>query len=110
MAASWVAQGRLPFTEPAEPAEQMRIAAQLREPPKRWEGGAEISQEVAHRRSIVDYGAGAEREGERLDLRFEDLFQAGLVASHDRWEESSAFRFSMARAYSRQTSCGVSST
>ena len=96
--------------EPTEPAEQMRIAAQLRESAKLWEGGAEISQEVARRSSIVAYGARAEREGERPDLCFEDLFPAASASSHGRWEESSAFRFSMARAYSRQTSCGASST
>jgi hypothetical protein len=42
IAASFVAQGRLSFTQPAEPAEQMRVAAQLREPAKLGEGGAEI--------------------------------------------------------------------
>ena len=53
MVARGVAQGVLLFTERAEPAEQMRIAAQLREPSKLGEGGAEISQEVAQRSSIV---------------------------------------------------------
>ena len=62
-----VAPGRLLFTEPAEPTEQMRIAAQFGEPAKLGEGGAEISEEVARRSSILLYGAGAEREGERLD-------------------------------------------
>jgi len=75
MVARGVAQGVLLFTERAEPAEQMRIAAQLREPSKLGEGGAEISQEVAQCSSIVVYGSGAEGEGERLDLRFEDLFE-----------------------------------
>src|SRR5271157_3820669 len=108
--AGFVAQGRLSFTEPAEPAEQMRIAAQLRDLGKLWEGGAEIRQKLAGGVSIVVYRAGAEGEGERPDLRFEDLFPVGLAPSHVRWEESNAFRFSMARVYSCQTSCGASST
>jgi hypothetical protein len=41
--AGFVFQRWLLFTEPAEPAEQMRIAAQLGEPTKPGEGGAEIS-------------------------------------------------------------------
>jgi hypothetical protein len=103
-------RGRLSFTQRAEPAEQMRIATELGEPTKLWAGGTEISQEVARRGSIVAYRVGAKREGEHLDLRFQDLFQAGSVPSHDRWEKSNALRFSMARAYSRQTSWGASST
>jgi hypothetical protein len=42
IAESFVVQGRLSFTQPPEPAEQMRVAAQLREPAKLGEGGAEI--------------------------------------------------------------------
>jgi hypothetical protein len=106
----FVAQRWLPFIQPAEPAEHMRIAAQVRDLAKLREGGAKISQEPARRVSIVVYRAGAKGEGERLDLRFKDLFQVGSAPSHDRWEESNAFLFSMARAYSRQTSCGASST
>ncbi|PYT72809.1 MAG: hypothetical protein DMG39_08620 [Acidobacteria bacterium] len=80
------------------------------EPTKLWECGEEIGEEAAGGGSIVVYRAGPKGEGERLDLRFEDPFQAGSAPSHERWEESNAFRFSMARAYSRQTSCGASST
>jgi hypothetical protein len=81
--ASLVAQGRLPFTEPAEPAEQMGIAAQLRDLVKLWKGGAEIRQKLARGVSIAVYRAGAEGEGERPDLRFEDLFQVGSAPSHE---------------------------
>src|SRR5207302_7703480 len=69
-----------------------------------------IGEEAGGGGSIVGYRAGPKGEGERLDLRFEDLFQVALARSHERWEESNALRFSMARAYSRQTSCGASST
>jgi len=82
----------------------------LGEPAELGEGGAEIRQKLARGVSILVYRAGAKGEGERPDLHFEDLFQGGLVSSHDRWEESNALRFSMAQAYSRQTSCGASST
>ncbi len=88
----------------------MGIPAQLGESAKLRESSAEIGEEAARDITILAYRAGPKGKGERLDLRFEDLFQAGSVASHDRWEESNAFRFSMARAYSRQTSCGASST
>jgi len=108
--AGCIAQGQLLFTQPTEPAEQMRITAQLGDLMKLREGGAEISEEVAGGRSIVAHRSGPKGEGKRPDLRFEDLFEAGMALRHDRCEESNAFRFSMARAYSRQTSWGASST
>lgn len=108
--ASFVARGWLLFTQPAEPTEQMRVAAQFGDLAKLWEVGAEIRQKSACHVSIVVDRAGPKSEGERPNLRFESLFQAGLAESHERWEESSPFRFSMARVYSRQTSCGASST
>ena len=74
------------------------------------EGSAEIGKEAARDNAILNYRAWSKGEGERPDLSLEDLFQAGLALNHERCEESNAFRFSMARAYSRQTSCGASST
>src|SRR6516164_1629175 len=108
--ASFVALGWLPFSQPAEPAEQMGIAAQLGDLAKLWEGGAEIRQKSARHVSIVVYRAGPKGKGERPNLCFEDQLQVGAALGHERWEESNALRFSMARVYSRQTSCGASST
>jgi hypothetical protein len=88
----------------------MRIATQLGELVKLGEGSAEISEEATHDCSIQVNRVGPKGEGNRLDLLFKDPFQAGSALSHERWEESNAFRFSMARAYSRQTSCGASWT
>src|SRR6516162_7611589 len=44
--AGFDAQGWLPFTQPVEPAEQMRIPAQVRDLAKLREGGAEIRQKL----------------------------------------------------------------
>jgi hypothetical protein len=81
-----IAQGRLSFTQPAEPAEQMRMAAQLAEPRNVREIGAEIAEKAARHTSIEVYGARAQGKGEYPDLRFEDLRQAGLALAprHDR--------------------------
>ena len=108
--ADFVAQGRLSFAQPAEPAEQMGIAAQLRKPRQLRKLGLEIGEEVARCTSIVARRAGLQRRGERLDLRFKDLFETGSALTHERCEEFNPFRFSMARAYWRQTSCGASWT
>lgn len=80
----WMAQRRLFFTQPAEPAEQMRIAAQLRELAKVREMGAEITEKAARDKSIVVYRAGLKGQGECPDLSFEDLFQDVLALSHER--------------------------
>jgi hypothetical protein len=106
----FVAQGRLSFAQPAEPAEQMGIAAQLRESGHVWKRGLEIGEEVACRAPIVGHRAGPQGGGERLEMSFKDAFELGSTLTHERCEESNAFRFSMARAYSRQTSCGASWT
>ncbi len=107
---SGVAEGWLMSREPTEPAEQMRIPAQLRRLAKPREGDAEIGEEGARARSIRAYRVGPKGESERVDLCFKDFCETGFTASHERCEESKVFRFSMARAYSRQTSCGASST
>lgn len=98
------------FREPTEPAEQMRIPAQLRQLAKLWEGDADVREEAVHYTPIQGYGAGTKGESERVDLRVEDFCETGLMGTHERWDESNIFRFSMAQAYSRQTSCGASST
>ena len=50
------------------------------------ERGMEIGEEVACGTAIVGYRAGLQGEGERLDLRFEDLFETGLALTHERCE------------------------
>ena len=74
--AGCVTQGQLLFTQPTEPAEQMRITAQLGDPTKLRVGGAEISEEMAGGRSIVAHRYGPKSEGKRPDLRLEDWFGA----------------------------------
>ena len=106
--ASGVAQRRLLFGQRTEPTEEMGVAAQLREPVNLGESGAEMGEEAARRGSIPVHRAGPQGEGERLDLRFKDWFEAGSRRTHKRCEESNPLRFWMARAYSRQTSCGAS--
>ena len=72
------------FTQPAEPTEQMRVAAQFGDLAKLWEVRAEIRQKSACHVSIVVDRAGPKSEGERPNLRFENLFQAGLA--RESWE------------------------
>ena len=75
--AGCVAQQRILFAQPAEPAEKMRIAAQLREAVNLREGSTEIGKEAAPNVSIFSNGIGPQAEAKRLDMRFEDLFEAG---------------------------------
>jgi len=103
-------QGWLLFAQRAKPAEQVRIAAELGGTANPWESASKISEEAANGTSILPHGAGAQGEGEGLEMNFQDAFELGWMMSHERWEGSSAFLFSIARAYSRQTSCGASWT
>jgi len=108
--AGLVTQGRLLFAQPAEPAKQMRVAVQLRELAHLRESSAEIAEEAASGGLILIHRAGPGGQGEGLDVAFKDLFEAGLALAHERWADPKCFRFSMARVYSRQTSCGASWT
>ena len=103
-----VAPGRLLLAQRTEPAEEMGIAAQPREAVKLRESGAEMGEEATRGTPIMAHRTGPQSEGERLDVRFEDLLEAVSGLIHERCEESSPFRFWIARAYSRQTSCGAS--
>ena len=105
-----VTEGRSVLAQRTEPAEEMGIAAQLRELVHLRERGMEIGEEVAYGTAIVGYRAGLQGEGKRLDLRFEDLFETGLALTHERCEASNYFRLWTACSYSRQTSCGASWT
>ena len=75
-----------------------------------WERDVEIGEEEVRGRSISCHRPGPRGEGERLEMSFKNGFELGSAQSHKRCEESSAFRFSMARPYSRQMSCGASWT
>ena len=110
MDAGYVTYGWLFFAHRAEPTNEMRIAAQLGEAANLRESGTEVGEEAVRRTSICFHGARLQAEGERLDLILKDAFELGTVTAHERCEESNAFRFWMARAYSRQTSCGASCT
>jgi len=64
------------LAQPAEPAEQMRIAAQLRQAAQPREGGAEISEEPAGDESILVHCSRSERSGQGLDVGSEDFLEA----------------------------------
>ena len=70
-----VAQGWLFFTQRTEPTEEMGVAVELRGPANLWEGRMEVGEEAAYGRLILNHRARPQGEGERLDLRFEDLFE-----------------------------------
>src|SRR5439155_5292646 len=106
--AEFVGQRRLWLAQGAEPAEQMGIAAELAESAHARKGSAEIGQEAPRGAAIAADGVGTQRQGETLDVSFEDLVEAGSGGRHQFCAESNAVRFSMARRYSRQTSWGAS--
>ena len=61
----------------------MGIAAQLREAANLWEGSAEIGEEAAPVDRYSVHCVGPQGEGERLDMCFEDLFEAGPGRFHE---------------------------
>jgi hypothetical protein len=75
--AGCVAQRWLLLAQPTEPTEKMRIAAQLRKAVNLREGRTEIDEEAAPNVSIFSHGIGPQAEAKSLDMRFEDLFEAG---------------------------------
>ena len=110
ISAGFIAQGRSLFAHPAEPAEQVGIAAQLREPVELRKSGLQIAEEPMGDTSIVGDGIAAQGQSQRLDVCFEDLFEAASGPAHKTCEDPKRVRFSMAQAYSRHTSCGASWT
>ena len=54
------AEGRILFAHPAEPAEQVRIAAKLREPVHPRKGSVEITEETVGHAAIVGDGIAAQ--------------------------------------------------
>ena len=61
----------------------MGIAAQLREVANLWKGSTEIGEEAAPDISIFRHRIGPQGEAERLDMRFENLFEAGPGWVHE---------------------------
>ena len=88
----------------------MRVAAQLGETENLRESRAEVGEPAASGRAILLHCAGPQRESQRLEVGFKDVFEARPESVHEIGEELKRVRFSMARAYSRQTSCGASWT
>jgi hypothetical protein len=88
----------------------MGITAQFGELMNLGESGVEMGEEAASSIPILVHRAGPQGEGESLDMRFEDLFEAGSGLTHEMCEESNPFRLWRAHAYSRQMSCGASWT
>lgn len=88
----------------------MGIAAKLREPADVRKGGVKIAEEAVGHASIVGDGIAAQSQSQRLDVSFEDLFEAASGLTHKICEEPKRVRFPIAQAYSRQTSCGASWT
>ena len=109
-AVSRVAQGRLAFTQPAEPAEQVRIAAQLGEPAHLRKGAVEIGEETARDRSVVTHGVGPQGQSQGLNMRCKDVLETLSGVAHGIWGADKRLRFWTARAYSRQTSWGANWT
>ena len=92
------------------PDVEVGLAAKFREPADVRKGSVEVAQETASHGSVVDDGIAPQGQGESLDVSFEDLFEAASGLTHEICEEPKRVRFSTARAYSRQTSCGASWT
>ncbi len=106
--AGMVAYWRTQFAKPAEPAQHVGIAAELRESSNLWEGGAEITDEAADDVFVLDHGERLQSQRKSLDLCFENLFEVSGLAHGI--GESKCARFATARVYSRQTSRGASCT
>jgi hypothetical protein len=101
-------QGWILLAQAANPTEQMRIAAQLREAVEVGKIGLEIGQEAIGGHSVVPVGT-----PEHLNLGSQDLLQVlGSTSRLWAWSHRSCgtdrrVRFPTARAYSRHTSWGA---
>ena len=105
-----VADRRTQLAKPAEPAQHMGIATELGESMDLGEGSAKITHEVAGNVLVFGHGEGLQRQSKSLDLRFKNLLEASSGLAHGTRGEVKRARLAMARAYSRQTSCGASWT
>ena len=98
------------LAKPAEPAQHVRIAAQLRKPPDLGECFAKITDKVVGNISVFDDREWLQSQSKSLDLLFENLFEGLSGLTHDIDGEVRCARFATARAYSRQISWGASWT
>ena len=71
-----IADRRTQLAKPAEPAQHMRIAAELRESTDLWKGGAKITNEAVGNILVLDHGEGLQSQRKSLDLCFENLFES----------------------------------
>jgi len=69
------------FAHPAEPAEQMGVAAKLREPADLRKGRLQIAEEAVGHTPIVGDSIAAQSQGQRPDVCFEDLWEAAAGES-----------------------------
>ena len=84
----------------------MRISTELGGAEDLRKSGMEIGKEAASHAAVVSYTVACQCQGERRD----EFFEGRCGAFHGRLEEPKRVRFWMARAYSRQMSCGASWT
>ncbi|MCP5115530.1 MAG: hypothetical protein GY953_32285 [bacterium] len=110
IAAGFVRQRRILFRQPAEPAEQVGITTQLREPAHVRVSVLRIGEETASHAAVVGDGVAPQSQGEGLDVGIEDLGEALWGRAHGFSGGNSRVRLATARAYSRQTSWGASWT
>jgi hypothetical protein len=80
--AGLIAQGTSLIAKRAEPTQQMRIAAQLREYLYFGESRVEIAEEMSDYLSIVAHGVGAESSGQDVKVSVKDLLQAEGRSAH----------------------------
>jgi hypothetical protein len=86
------------------------ITAQLGKLVHAGKSGVQISEETAGYTLIVSHGVGLESGSQDADLGVEDLLEAVGRPAHGISGEDKWTRWALARAYSRQTSCGASCT
>jgi|SRR5262249_42576274 len=92
----------------AEPAQEMRIAAQLGKLAQVGKSSVEISKKIASASAVLFHGLQLEGSGQDLDLGFEELVEVRVRSRHDMLSGvDKRTRWRTARAYSRQTSSGA---
>jgi hypothetical protein len=81
--ANHIAERRMLLTEEAEPAQQVRISAQLGKFAQVGKSSVEISQKAAGAGAILLHGSRVEGSGQVVDMGFEDLVKCGVRSLHD---------------------------
>src|ERR1700752_4726175 len=91
-----------------QPAEHVRIAAELIGAPNLRETLAQIRHEIAEGMFVLFYGSGTQRGSQQPDAGTQSLLQRMGRRSHTNCGCSSLAICATARVYSAKTSCGVS--